>query len=273
MAAATFGAGLGGAALPSLNAWLIETNGPAAGCLALGLITLLTLVPLALFVIKDGPETLGLQIDGGDAVNEPKADVPDKDPDTRDRSVPEAMRRTAFWGLALCLGFGMMAQSAFLFHQAPFLSDQMGLMAVAGIISVTTLAGIAGRVVFILIGDRLSIRTWCTLIYGAQTVAFMILALSETRFGLTLGSALFGATMGLVITIQPLTVAYIFGREFFGRFYGAIYLAIRVGAAIGPVVIGGVLALAGSYAVGWTVVAAGLLIAILILPVALRPIR
>lgn len=277
MAAATFGAGVGGAALVPLNAALIEAYGPAAGCMALGAVTVLALVPMALWVIKDGPETMGLEIDGGQkaassaAPASPTAAAEAPDPDARVWSVAEAMRRMAFWGLALCLGFGMMAQSAFLFHQAPFLKDQIGMMAAAGVISITTLAGIAGRVVFILIGDRLSPRVWSTLIYAAQALAFAILALSESRIGLTAGSALFGLTMGLVITIQPLTVAYVFGRESFGRIYGVIYLAIRIGAAIGPVVIGGILALAGGYAIGWMAVAASLLIAILILPMSLRP--
>ena len=44
--------------------------------------------------------------------------------------------------------------------------------------------------------------------------------------------------MRLVITLQPLTVAQAFGRISFGRIYGAIYFAIRAGAAVGPIAIG-----------------------------------
>ena len=134
----------------------------------------------------------------------------------------------------------------------------------------TTLAGIAGRALFIALGDRLSTRTWTALVYAAQALAFLTLGFAESTAGLTVGSLMFGFTMGLVITLQPLTVAFVFGRASFGRIYGAIYLAIRAGAAAGPLVIGGVLALASTYQTGWLIVAGSLAVAIALLPMALR---
>jgi len=272
MAAATLGAGVGGAVLVPLNAWLIEAHGPVAGCLALGAVTLVVLIPVALFVVKDGPEVLGLAIDGAAAPPPtPDAAPAAPDRDTRAWSLVEAMRHIPFWGLAFCLGFGMLAQSAFLYHQTPFLKETLGLLGAAKVVSITTLAGIAGRAVFLAIGDRFSTRLWTTLVYAAQALAFAILALADGATGLTAGSALFGFTMGLVITLQPLTVAFVFGRESFGRIYGAIYFAIRTGAAIGPLVVAAILAAAGDYQTGWLVVGASLGVAILILPLALRP--
>lgn len=273
MAAATFGAGFGGAALAPLNAYLIDSHGVHAGAWALAAITAAVLVPLAMWVVKDGPESVGQTIDNGAAgAPEDAAATAAEARDARQWSVAEAARRPAFWALAFCLGFGMLAQSAFLFHQTPFLEPRIGLMAAAGVVSATTLAGIAGRVIFILVGDRLSTGTWSTLIYAFQAAAFLVLAFSDSAAGLTVGSVMFGLTMGLVITIQPLTVALVFGRESFGRIYGAVYMAIRIGAAIGPAAVGAVLALAGGYTVGWLLVAASLGIAILILPAALRPV-
>lgn len=272
MAAATFGAGIGGALLVPLNAWLIETHGPAAGCLALAAATLAVLLPMALFVVKDGPESLGLEIDGGQTAAPEKADAAE-DADVRQWSVREAMGGVAFWGLAVCLGFGMLAQSAFLYHQTPFLQGTMGLTGAAAVVSVTTIAGLVGRVIFIGVGARLSTRLWIMLVFGFQALAFIILATAEGSMMLTVGSAMFGMTMGLVITLQPVAVAFVYGRESFGRIYGAIYMAIRTGAACGPVAIGAILALAGGYQTGWAVVGASLAVAILILPLAMRPPR
>ena len=274
MALATLGAGVGGATLVPLNAWLIERDGPAAGCLALGAITALTLVPLALWVVKDGPESLGLRIDGARAdAPAPSTDDPAEKRDAALWTLGEAMRSGPFWGLAFCLGFGMLAQSAFLYHQTPFLQETLGLLGAAKVVSMTTLAGLVGRAIFVAVGDRLSTRAWITLVYGFQALSFATLAFAEGPLGLTLGSILFGATMGLVITLQPLATAFVFGRESFGRIFGAIYLGIRTGAALGPIAIGAVIALAAGYETGWLLVSASLGVAILILPLALRPAR
>lgn len=59
MASATFGAGVGGALLVPLNVLMIQEYGLVAGSLTLIAVSVLILVPLALFVIKDGPEVLG----------------------------------------------------------------------------------------------------------------------------------------------------------------------------------------------------------------------
>ena len=59
MAAATFGAGLGGAILVPLNAFVIEQWGVLAAGVVLAVVTLGIIGPIALWVIKDGPEVLG----------------------------------------------------------------------------------------------------------------------------------------------------------------------------------------------------------------------
>ena len=76
--------------------------------------------------------------------------------------------------------------------------------------------------------------------------------------------------MGLVITLQPLTVAQAFGRTSFGRIYGAIYFAIRAGTAVGPIAIGLILIEGFGYDDSWLLVALSLIIAALLLPAALR---
>ena len=76
--------------------------------------------------------------------------------------------------------------------------------------------------------------------------------------------------MVLVITLQPLTVAQAFERTSFGRIYGAIYFAIRAGAAVGPIAIGPILIEGFGYDDSWLLVALSLIIEALLLPAALR---
>lgn len=271
MAAATLGAGVGGAVLAPLNAWLLESHGVAVACAALAAVTLAVLLPAAIWAIKDGPESMGLEIDGGSAGGDATAaETEAAERDAAEWTLKRAMGGFAFWALAAALGFGMLAQSAFLFHQTPFLHQTLGLVGAAGLVSATTLAGLAGRFAFLLIGDRLSTLLWLLIVFCIQAASFVALAYAETATGLFVGCVMFGATMGLVITLQPLAVAHVYGRTSFGRIYGAIYFAIRAGAAIGPVVVGGVLAFAGGYPAAWLLVAASLAVAMALCPLALR---
>ncbi|NKB56291.1 MAG: MFS transporter [Alphaproteobacteria bacterium] len=96
MAAATFGAGLGGAVLVPLNAAVIEGWGTLAGGVVLAAVTLVVIVPLALWIIKDGPEAVGQEPDGGLVPEE--SQTVDPDTDSHPWTVPEAMRTVAFWG-------------------------------------------------------------------------------------------------------------------------------------------------------------------------------
>ena len=76
--------------------------------------------------------------------------------------------------------------------------------------------------------------------------------------------------MGLVITLQPLTVAQAFGRLSFRRIYGAIYFAIGARATVGPIAIGLLLVEGFGHADSWLLVALSLIVADLLLQALLR---
>ena len=273
MAAATFGAGIGGALLVPLNAAMIENYGVRGGSLTLAAITVIVILPLALWVIKDGPETMGLLPDG-ETADQPSQAIESEDEaaDVRIWTVSEATRTLAFWGLSFCFGLGMLAQGAYLFHQVPFLQATLGLLGAASVVTVTTIAGIIGRMTFVLTGDRVSVKIWTAVLFALQALSFLLLATATDPVGLTIGSALFGLTMGVLVTLQPLATAQCFGRESFGRIYGPIYMSIRLGAALGPVIVGIALAMSGDYSIAWLTLAGCLTVALIAIPWALtRP--
>lgn len=271
MAAATVGASLGGAVLVPLNAYIIDTSGLLNGCIVLSAITVVVIVPCAVWVIRDGPEVLGLEPDGGQR-QQNGTDVDDQmnAQDAREWTLAQAMRTSAFWGLSFCFGLGMMAQSAYLFHQVPFLQITMGLVGAASVVTISTLAATFGRLVFVLIADRLSPKHWIAIVFALQALSFLTLASATRVAELMLGSAIFGLTMGIVVTLQPLVTAYCFGRETFGRIYGPIYLSIRFGAAIGPAIVGAMFALSGEYTMAWMLLAGCLILACVMVPVAIH---
>lgn len=257
MAAATLGASLGGTLLVPLNAAVLERWGGLTGGLTLAAITIGLIVPLALWVVKDGPEVLGLRPDGDPSASGAAASDA-ASADAHPWTVPEAMRTPAFWALAVSFPLGMIAQSGFLVHEVMFLQPTFGLLGAAAVVTVTTIAGTVGRVGFALIGHRWPPRHVACSTFVLQAASFLLLACGSAPWSLITGAALFGLTMGIVVILQPLTTATCFGQHAFGRIYGPIYLGIRLGAALGPLLCGLLSATTGSYRLVWLLVAGGL---------------
>lgn len=257
MAAATFGAGFGGALLVPLNAFVIENLSVSAAGPVLAGITFGIIAPLAIWVIKDGPEAIGQSPDGSDAADEAHEALVARD--SRLWTLSEALRTIAFWGLSSCFAIGMLAQGSYLVHQMIFLQSTFGLIGSAWIVTVTTLMGLVGRVGFMLIGKRFSPRLWVTIMFAIQAASFLLLGAGTGELALTLGSALFGLTMGVIVVLQPLATASVFGQPSFGRIYGPIYMSIRIGSALGPMLAGILVVSTGNYQVAWMLLGAGLL--------------
>lgn len=270
MALATIGASLGGTIFVPINAAILQRWGALSGGITLAVITALSVIPLALWVMKDGPEDLGLEIDGGKAAAAPGTAAM-QDTDLYPWTVQEAARTTAFWVLALSFSLGMVAQGGLLVHQVMFLQRTFGLLGAAGVVTITTIAGTVGRLSFVWLSHLWQPRQEAAAVFFLQALSLMLLALGTTPGTLIAGSALFGFTMGIVITLQPLATAQCFGQRAFGRIYGPIYLGIRAGSALGPYLFGVLATSMGSYRPVLLLAAGGLLVATLSIPWARPP--
>jgi MFS family permease len=270
MAAATFGASIGGMVLVPLNAAILERWGGLAGGVSLAAIACGIVIPLAIWVVKDGPEALGLEPDGTPASGLGPA-APAHSPDDRLWTVAEAIRTAAFWAIAIGFSLVMMAQAGFLVHQVLFLQPTFGLLGAASIVTLTTIMGTVGRIAFALCGNRGSSRQWSAGVFALQAGGLTLLAVGGAAWILIVGSAAFGLTMGIIVSLQPVISAECFGRRSFGRIYGPLYLGVKVGSALGPLLIGLIASATGSYRASWLLVAVGPLLAMLLMPWATPP--
>ncbi len=258
MAAATVGASFGGMVLAPLNATVLERWGGVAGGLMLATVTLVAVIPMALWVIRSGPEAMGLRPDGDDT---PPAESRAATADDRDWSLAAAMRTSAFWVIAVSFHLVMIAQAGFLIHQVLFLQPSFGLVGAATVVTITGLMGVVGRLAFAVAGNRWPSRMLAATMFLLQAAGLILSAVGGSAAALVAGSAAFGLTMGITISLQPVITAECFGRRSFGRVYGPIYFAIQQGSAIGPLLIGLLAGAAGSYRPALLLVSAGLVIA------------
>ena len=259
MALATFGAGVGGALLVPLNAAVLERWGGPAGGIVLAAIVLIMVVPLALFVFKDGPESLGLKPDGRSDDDHAPTESQAMQHDSREWTTADALRTPAFWALSVSFFCAMLAQSGLLLHQMMFLQITFGLVGAASVVTLTTVMGMVGRTLFAVFGNRWRSRDVASVVLLLQALAFALFAVHPAPWSLIAGSGLFGFTMGLVVILQPLATAECFGQQSFGRVFGPIYMWARIGSAIGPVIIGVIYAASGDYTAAWIVLALVLL--------------
>ena len=272
MAAATFGASIGGMVLVPLNAAILERWGGLAGGVSLAAIACGIVIPLAIWDVKDGPEALGLEPDGTPASGLGPA-APAHSPDDRLWTVAEAIRTAAFWAIAIGFSLVMMAQAGFLVHQVLFLQPTFGLLGAASVVTLTTIMGTVGRIAFALCGNRGSSRQWSAGVFALQAGGLTLLAVGGAAWILIVGSAAFGLTMGIIVSLQPVISAECFGRRSFGRIYGPLYLGVKVGSALGPLLIGLIASATGSYRASWLLVAVGPLLAMLLMPWATPPLE
>ena len=214
----------------------------------LAAIAIVLVVPLAIWVVKDGPESVG-QADRrrrseGQGLARPTTLVARGRPIIAATSgtgrSAEAARTVAFWAIAVCFHLTMMAQGGFLVHQVLILPadlwvrgggdgcerhDDHGRGRADGVHrdrGSLAAAPDRGRDVRAPGARDGASRRWADREPGCWSPARSPSAL----------------TMGIIVSIQPLVAADCFGRRAFGRVYGPIYLAIQLGTGFGSLVFG-----------------------------------
>ncbi len=230
--------------------WLILTIGWRLTYPVLGLAALVVIVPIAIGLMRDSPESVGLTPDGDDAPSIALA-AP------RREAVPVgwAMGTRPFGQLAGALstcGFSMSLVAA---HGVPMLTDH-GYHPMVASSAFAVLAG--SNVLFaILLGaiaDRYGSRLVLVGIYGGRVVAFALLFLIRdhpaTLFAV---AALGGATMAGTFAMTSTLIADIFGPYSVGVIFGAMFLVHQAGAALGSWLGGAMFEATGGYGAAFAV--------------------
>lgn len=181
----------------------------------------------------------------------PDARGPTPEPDHGRLAAPttalEACRLFQFWTMAGPFALVLMAQVGFVVHLAAFLQPRLGTAGTAGAVSGVALAAMAGRLGLGLVIDRLDQRRVGAASFTSQAVALgLMVALPEPAV-LYAGCALFGLSVGNVITLPALIIQREFAARSFGLVLGLSAALAQVTFACGPALLGAIRDVAGSY--------------------------
>jgi MFS family permease len=160
-----------------------------------------------------------------------------------------AVRDIGFLTLAIAFALVLFAQVGFIVHLISFLDPVIGRERAAVAVSLLTLMAVVGRVLFSTVIDRLNQRLASAISFLSQALALTIVINSRNEALLFFACALFGFSVGNLITLPALIVQREFDARSFGVLVSLITAVTQVTYAFGPGIIGFLRDASGSYAV------------------------
>ncbi|WPO41987.1 MFS transporter [Tardiphaga sp. 42S5] len=235
------GASFGGIVGVPLLVTASNAFGFGGATIAAAIAMLVLLVPVIIIFVGHPPHRAASATPDGVAAT---ASAPSS---TRIRA--EAMRDVAFLTLTIAFAFGLFAQVGFIVHLISFLDPVIGRERAAAAVSLLTLMAVVGRVLFSTVIDRLNQRLASALSFLSQATALAIIINSRNEALVFFACALFGFSVGNLITLPALIVQREFAARSFGVLVSLITAATQVTYAFGPGIVGWLRDLSGSYAV------------------------
>ena len=195
---ASTGLSLGGVAVTPATAYLFNSLGAQATMPWLGLSFALLIVPIALFLIRPAPVAPG--VSGG---------VPESS-----WGYSEAVRTRFFILLAVGYVFCQGAQVGGISHLYNRVDEIAGFEAAARAVQILTICAILFRFLGGWLVTRIAIRWYTLTNVMIQCCGLAILANADSAGMAWLGAAVFGASIGNILMLQPLWLAEAFPGRF-----------------------------------------------------------
>jgi predicted MFS family arabinose efflux permease len=160
----------------------------------------------------------------------------------------QAFRDLGFLSVSIAFALVLFAQVGFIVHLISFLDSVTGRDRAAFGIAVLTAMAVVGRVLFSTVIDRLNQRLASAISFVSQAVALAIIINLHDDIALIAACALFGFSVGNLITLPSLIVQREFDPRSFGVLISLITAINQVTYAFGPGIVGLLRDASGSYA-------------------------
>ena len=242
LAVSLVSAGIGVAPLTmtTLNAWLVTNYDWRVSMQILAIIAAVILVPTT-FLLRRPPALERVASTG-------RAALPAEEMDQSGMNVRQALTSTPFIILALTNFFCCATHSGPIFHTVSYaISCGIVPLTAATIYSVEGIAGMAGRLGFGLVADRLgakNVLAWGLLIQAFGALAYFF---SSTLPAFYASAALFGFIYAGVMPLYAVLARENFPLRMMGTIIGGTSMAGGLGMALGPVLGGWLYDTTGSY--------------------------
>jgi MFS family permease len=176
------------------------------------------------------------------------------------------LANATFWTMVLPIAIALLAQMGFIIHQVTFLEPMIGRYAAGLAVTIMAAMAVVGRLSLGLFVDRLDPRLACAASMTSQAAALFVLLQSESPTVLLLCCAVYGFSIGNMITFPPLIIQREIGSAAFAAAMGLGTSISGIISAFGPGIVGVVRSLTGDYTMAFAMcvvldlVAAGLVL-------------
>ena len=240
------GASTGGVVVTPLLVLLVERFGFAAAMLTGTAIMVAVLVPVAMAWI--GPPSSGVPAAARNSgTSQAQIISAPGDLSANDMSRAKLMRNMAFWTISIPFALALVAQIGFIVHQIALLEPKIGRASAGFAVSVMTFMAIAGRLSLGMVVDRLDPRLVAAACFASQAAALLTILQSDTVPIVLAASAVFGFSVGNIITLPPLVIHREFSAGAFVVVMGLSNAVSGTIGALGPGFVGLVRSWRGDY--------------------------
>ncbi len=260
------GPALGIMVMPLAFTLLISTYGWRTSYLILGSVVLVLIVLAALFLRRD-PGQMGLMLYGADEGKAGSMDL-----QAAGLSLGEAVRTRQFWLLSVVSFSDFFLMNVITVHIVIY-TIGLGIpaTAAASVLSVAAGVSIPARVIIGGVADRIGNKPAFMICFITSVAAFLLLLVARELWILYLFAAIFGFGLWSSGAIMAPITAELFGLKSHGTILACTSFASAVGGAVGPVLVGYIFDVTGSYQLGFILCLLVTIVGITAL-ISLRPI-
>jgi len=231
------GASAGGAIMPPVMAYLSGSYGFAATMTAVGILLIVSALPVVAFVIR-GPKAGEAGRELGVIVSAARLERP---------PLGRFLADQRFWFITVACSLSLGAQVGFLMHQIPLLQGVLGLSGAALAVSIAAFSGAVGRLALGLLSGRLPLPLLAAGSYVTQALGMVILLSTEAVPLLYLASAIAGFVIGAITMLPPLLLVESIGSSGYGTAYGLTAAIMFVMASLATAASGWLYDFTGAY--------------------------
>lgn len=153
----------------------------------------------------------------------------------------------AFWTMVLPIAIALLAQMGFIIHQVTFLEPLIGRASAGLAVTIMAAMAVVGRLSLGLFVDRLDPRLACAASMTSQAAALFVLLQSTSPTVLLVCCAVYGFSIGNMITFPPLIIQREIGAAAFAAAMGLGTSISGIVSAFGPGIVGLARSFTGNY--------------------------
>jgi predicted MFS family arabinose efflux permease len=231
------GASFGGVAGVPLLVFAIGQLGFAPAMIVAAAVMVVLVIPVVMIFVGPPPSKSGSALSAiGDVA-------------TSAQIRARALRDVSFLSVSIAFALVLFAQVGFVVHLISFLDPVIGRANATVAISLLTAMAVVGRVLFSTVIDRLNQRLASALSFASQALALLVIINFRNDVILIAACAMFGFSVGNLITLPSLIVQREFDPRSFGVLVSLLTAITQITYAFGPGVIGALRDFSGSYTI------------------------